>query len=197
MHEMMNFIVNILREVKIPLYLKVRKFLLLGFIALLTYQFVGFFTFVEIEHYFIRKEIKKAIKLSVPENQLIKFHFTAKESQKLNWVKPHEFRLNGRFYDVVHKHKVNGIWYFQCIDDRQETALFEKLDFATADNLVNSSEQHPIHGWVKLMNEPMEPIQAFVFTYHDLNGYYPQVQFPYLNLYLTRVRSIVAPPPEV
>ncbi len=174
-----------------------RKFLLLGFIALLTYQFVGFFTFVEIEHYFISKEIKKAIKLSVPENQLIKFHFTAKESQKLNWVKPHEFRLNGRFYDVVHKHKVNGIWYFQCIDDRQETALFEKLDFATADNLVNSSEQHPIHGWVKLMNEPMEPIQAFVFTYHDLNGYYPQVQFPYLNLYLTRVRSIVAPPPEV
>jgi hypothetical protein len=193
----MNFIVNILRVVKIPLYLKVRKFLLLGFIALLTYQFVGFFTFVEIEHYFIRKEIKKAIKLSVPENQLIKFQFTAKESQKLNWVKPHEFRLNGRFYDVVHKHKVNGIWYFKCIDDRQETALFEKLDFATADNLVNSSGQHPIHGWLKLMNEPMEPIQAFVFSYHDLNGYHPQVQFPYLNLYLTRVGSILAPPPEV
>ena len=70
MHEMMNFIVNILSVVKILLYLKVRKFLLYGFLALLSYQFVGFFTFVELEHYFIRKEIKKAIKLSVPENQL-------------------------------------------------------------------------------------------------------------------------------
>jgi hypothetical protein len=188
---------KILIDVKLRLYLKVRKFILFGFIALLSYQFVGFFTFVELEHYFIRKEIKKAIKLSVPENQLIKFHFTAKESQKLNWVNPHEFRLNGRFYDVVHKQKVKGIWYFQCIDDRQETALFEKLDFATADNLVNSSDQHPVHGWLKLMNEPMEPIQAFVFTHTILNDRNPLVQFPYLNRYLTRDCSIAAPPPEM
>jgi hypothetical protein len=193
----MNFIVNILSVVKILLYLKVRKFLLYGFLALLSYQFVGFFTFVELEHYFIRKEIKKAIKLSVPENQLIKFHFTAKESQKLNWVKPHEFRLNGRFYDVVHKQKVNGIWYFQCIDDRQETALFDKIDFATADNLVNSSDQHPVHGWLKLMNEPMEPIQAFESTFKGFDENNSQVQKLYLNLYLSRAHSVSAPPPEM
>ena len=194
---MMNFIVIIFCVVKIPLYLKVQKFLLYGFLALLSYQFVGFFTFVELEHYFIRKEIKKAIKLSVPENQLLKFHFGAKESQKLHWVKPHEFRLNGRFYDVVHKQKIKGTWYFQCIDDRQETALFEKLDFATADNLVNSSDQHPVHGWLKLMNEPMEPIQTFQYTYKGFDENNSQVQKSYLNLYLTRERSITAPPPKV
>jgi hypothetical protein len=174
----------------------VRKFILLSFVALLTYQFVGFFTFVEIEHFLIRKQIKKAIKLSVPENQLIKFHFTAKESQNLNWVKPHEFRLNGRFYDVLHKQKVKGVWYFQCIDDRQETALFEKLDFATADNLVNSSDQHPVHSWLKLMNEPMEPIQAFQYNYKGFDQNNSQIKKGYLNLYLTRANSIFAPPPE-
>jgi hypothetical protein len=191
------FIVIILSVVKIPLYLKVRKFLLFGFIALLTYQFVGFFSFVEIEHYLIRKDIKKVLKYSVPENQLIKFHFSAKESQKLNWIKPHEFRLNGRFYDVIYKTKIKGVWHFQCIDDIQETTLFQKLDTYTAYNLVSNAPNHPVHGWLKLMNEPMEPIQAFEISFQDLDGKNPQVQFPYLNLYLTRERTILAPPPKV
>ena len=175
--------------------MKVRKFILLSFVALLTYQFVGFFTFVEIEHFLIRKQIKKAIKLSVPENQLIHFHFTSKESQSLQWVKPHEFRLNGRFYDVIHKSKVKGIWYFKCIDDIQETTLFQKLDSYTAFNLVSNAPNHPVHGWLKLMNEPMEPIHAFVFSLSNRDERDPLVQFPYLNRYLTRDNSIAAPPP--
>jgi hypothetical protein len=158
---------------------------------------VGFFTFVELEHYFVRKQIKKAIKLSVPENQLIQFHFTTKESQKLNWVKPHEFRLNGRFYDVVHKHKANGVWYFQCIDDRQETVLFEKLDFATADNLVHSSDQHPVHGWLKLMNEPMEPLPFFELRLVILNLKTAKINNLAVNYYRSRGLALVAPPPEV
>lgn len=177
--------------------MKVRKFILLSFVALLTYQFVGFFTFVEIEHFLIRKQIKKAIKLSVPENQLIHFHFTSKESQSLQWVKPHEFRLNGRFYDVIHKSKVKGIWYFKCIDDIQETTLFQKLDSYTAFNLVSNAPNHPVHGWLKLMNEPMEPIQAFQYNYKGFDQNNAQIKKGYLNLYVTRANSISAPPPEV
>jgi hypothetical protein len=171
--------------------------MLFTFIALLTYQFVGFFTFVEIEHFLIRKQIKKAIKLSVPENQLIDFHFTLKESKKLKWLKPHEFELNGRLYDVVRKTKSRGIWYFHCIDDIQETKLFKKLNTAVAVNLVSSSEQHPVHGWLKLMNEPMEPLQAFQFTFDVFDKNNSQVQKSYLNLYLTRAYSVSTPPPEV
>jgi hypothetical protein len=171
--------------------------MLFTFIALLTYQFVGFFTFVEIEHFLIRKQIKKAIKLSVPENQLIDFHFTLKESKKLKWLKPHEFELNGRLYDVVRKTKSRGIWYFHCIDDIQETKLFKKLNSAVAVNLVSSSEQHPVHGWLKLMNEPMEPLQAFQFTFDVFAKNNSQVQKSYLNLYLTRAYSVSTPPPQV
>jgi hypothetical protein len=171
--------------------------MLFTFIALLTYQFVGFFTFVEIEHFLIRKQIKKAIKLSVPENQLIDFHFTLKESKKLKWLKPHEFELNGRLYDVVRKTKSRGIWYFHCIDDIQETKLFKKLNSAVAVNLVSSSEQHPVHGWLKLMNEPMEPLQAFQFTFDVFDKNNSHVQKSYLNLYLTRAYSVSTPPPQV
>ncbi len=177
--------------------MNVRKFILFGFIAVLSYQFVGFFTFVELEHYFIRKQIKKAIKLSVPENQLIQFHFTSKESHKLHWVKPHEFKLNGRFYDVVHKHKSKGVWFFQCIDDRQETVLFEKLDFATANNLVNSSERHPVHGWLKLMNEPMEPLPFFELSLLHFDLKSQKINDFAVNHYRSKYLALVAPPPEV
>ena len=144
-----------------------RKYFLFAFIALLAYQFVGFFTFIEFEHFIIRKDIKKAIKLVVPDNQLICLHFTLKESKELNWVKPHEFKLKGRFYDVVHKKKVNGVWYYKCIDDKQETVLFEKLAYAIADNLVNAPERHPIHGWLKLIKEPMEPLPTFDYRCNE------------------------------
>jgi hypothetical protein len=140
----------------LSLSLNVRKFLQIGFLVLFTYQLVGFFAFFEIEHYLIRKQIKKAIKHSVPENQLISFHFSEKESRQLKWVKPHEFRLNGRFYDVVHKQKVKGIWHYQCINDIQETKLFERLSTATAVNLTSTPPGHPAHGWIKLFQEPLE-----------------------------------------
>ncbi len=174
-----------------------RKFFLHGCIALLAYQFVGFFSFVEIEHYFIRKEIKKALKLSVPENQLVSLHFTAKESKRLHWVKPHEFRLNGHFYDVIYKTKMKGVWHFKCIDDIQESTLFQKLNSYTAFNLVSSSPNHPVHGWIKLMNDPMEPTPHLHYAYPQLHNRIQKVQFQYINHYLTRDLAILAPPPEV
>jgi len=138
--------------------LRVRKFLQYGFLLMFAYQLVGFFAFFEIEHYFVRKQIKKAIKLSVPENQLIRFHFSEKETTHLHWVKAHEFRLNGRFYDVVHKTKNKGIWYYQCINDIQETKLFERLGSATAQNLSDTPPAHPMKSWLKVLHEPMEEI---------------------------------------
>lgn len=174
-----------------------RKFILFGFIALLSYQFVGFFTFVELEHALIRKQIKKAIKFSVPEEQLISFHFTSKESAQLQWVKPHEFKLRGRYYDVIHKIKTNGIWYFKCIDDQQETALFKKLDFATASNLVNTPDQHPVHGWLKLMNEPMEPISSFEVKLLHFEIKALQLYGSTLDHYLSSFLPLLVPPPEV
>lgn len=172
-----------------------RKFLLFGFLSILFYQLIGFFTFIEIEHYLIRKEIKKAIKASVPENQLISLHFTSKESEKLYWVKPHEFRLNGRFYDVVHKIKRNGIWYYKCIDDIQETVLFEKLTFATAENLVNAPAQHPIHSWLKVFNEPMEPLDIFKYKFICKESTI-ELHFFQDSRFLEPLLGLVAPPPE-
>lgn len=175
-----------------------RKFIQYGFLLLFAYQLVGFFAFFEVEHYHVRKQIKNAIKLSVPENQLIRFHFTEKESAALHWVKAHEFRLNGRFYDVVHKTKSNGIWYYLCINDIQETQLFERLGSATAQNLSDTPPAHPMKYWLKVLNEPMEEISNESFLNissfpshltHELPNYHSS---NYLDPYLAHA----FPPPD-
>jgi len=118
------------------------------------WQIVGFFTYFEWEHYHIRKDIKRALKHSVPENQLKEFDFTNKEIKNLTWIKSHEFKLNGRFYDIIKKTPTKNGFHFKCIDDMQETALFQKLEESTAVNLNNSSSSSPLKHWLKLLKTP-------------------------------------------
>lgn len=173
-----------------------RRFILIGLLGIFLYQLLGFFTFIEVEHYLIRKEIKKAIKHAVPEDQLICFQFTLKQSKELNWIKAHEFKLNGRFYDVVYKKKEKGIWYFKCIDDIQETVLFEKLAYATADNLVNAPDGHPIHGWLKLIKEPMEPLSTYVYNYNRFDQII-KISSPFCIQKISQpYLFVLAPPPK-
>jgi hypothetical protein len=131
------------------------------------WQIVGFFTFFEWEHYHIRKDIKRALKHSVPENQLKEFDFTFKEIKELTWVKPHEFKLNHHFYDVIEKtHTKNG-FHLKCIDDIQETELFQKLEESTAYNISNSSPTSPLKNWIKLLKTPLEIEEFFVLNTYD------------------------------
>ena len=175
-----------------------RKLLQYGFLLLFAYQLVGFFAFFEIEHYLVRKQIKKAIKLSVPENQLIRFHFSEKEVAQLHWVKAHEFRLNGRFYDVVHKSKNKGIWYYQCINDIQETQLFERLGSATAQNLSDTPPAHPMKSWLKVLNEPMEEIsnESFLKMSSLLSRKTEEVPNYLSSNYLDPYLANAFPPPD-
>jgi hypothetical protein len=176
----------------------VRKIIQFGFLLLFTYQLVGFFAFFEMERFFIRTEIKKAIKLSLPENQLIDFHFTEKEFTKLHWFESHEFTFNGRFYDVVRKSKTNGIWHFQCIDDSQESKLFASLSSACSENLTSTPPSHPIKTWLKVLNEPMEEISndsPFKFCALRLNYSVELPKYPFSN-YSDPYLFNLAPPPD-
>jgi hypothetical protein len=107
-----------------------------------------------LEHYYIRKDIKRALKQSVPENQLKNFDFTNKEIKNLTWIKSNEFKLNGKYYDVISKKKTKTGYHFKCIDDHQETELFQKLEESTAVNLNNSSSSSPLKHWLKLLKTP-------------------------------------------
>ena len=111
----------------------------------------------------IKKEVKQAIKHSVPESQLISFHFTYHEANQLTWVKSHEFILNGHYFDVIHKAKNKNGYFFKCISDDQETVLFSQLRSITSFNISHSGENQPVNVWFKFLSEPMELLSMSTF----------------------------------
>ena len=145
-------------------FYNVRRVFSILILMIATWQIVGFFTYFEWEHYHIRKDIKRALKHSVPENQLKEFDFTSKEIKELTWVKPHEFKFNHHFYDIIEKtHTKNG-FHLKCIDDIQETELFQKLEESIAYNISNSSPTSPLKNCIKLLKTPLE-LEEFCVLY--------------------------------
>jgi hypothetical protein len=130
--------------------------LLYGFLGLMCYHLLGFFTYFEWKRYAINKQIKHELKHAVPENQLIQFHFTQHEISQLKWLKSHEFTLNGHYYDVLKKVKTKDGYFFHCISDEQETTLFKQLRSMTSFNISHSGKDQPVHVWFKFLSEPME-----------------------------------------
>ncbi len=127
-----------------------RRFFSFLLMSIFIWQLAGFFVFFELERFHVRKEIKKAIKHSLPEKEFKQFNFSALEFKSLTWINDHEFKMNGRMYDVVKKSKINSGYSVSCIDDIQETVLFAKLDEATVSNLNNQPEKSPLKSCVKV-----------------------------------------------
>ena len=97
-------------------------------LVLMAWQ-LGFLASFEWQRRAVKQEIKMRLKAGVPQNERTPFQITEAQYAALDWVKPQrEFRLNGRFYDVVElKAQTDGTLLLSCIDDRQETELFAQI----------------------------------------------------------------------
>ncbi len=105
---------------------KVSAILLL---LLILYQLVGYYSIHHFQVYRIKKDVKKQIKNSIPQDQLTSISYTLSEIDKINWVeKDKEFIFEGVMYDVVKVKMTDSIITFFCIADFKETELFAKLD---------------------------------------------------------------------
>ena len=176
-----------------------RKILSILVLLIATWQNVGFFTYFEWEQYHIRKDIKRALKHSVPENQLKNCYFTNKEIKNLTWIKSNEFKLNGRYYDVIKRIPTKSGFHFKCIDDFQETALFRKLEESTAVNLNNSSSSSPLKHWLKLLKTPF--VTNFKFVEMPVIESVKELKsaiFQYKEKYsLVHISSVFSPPEQL
>lgn len=153
---------KIILIVNLRLNLDVRKLLLYGFLGLMCYYLLGFFTYFEWKRFGINQEVKHALKQAVPERELTQFHFTLHEIQQLKWVKSHEFVLHGHYYDVVKKTQTKQGFFFQCMSDDQETVLFSQLRSITSFNISHSGENQPVNVWFKFLSEPMEVVHTTI-----------------------------------
>ena len=166
------------------------------FLIVFIWQLVGFFIYFEIERYHVRKDIKRAIKHSLPQNQYKQFNFTNKEFKDLTWINDHEFKMNGRLYDVVKKNKSNVGFSVYCIDDIQETVLFAQLDEATTSNLNNQPEKAPIKSFVKLIKLAyIEPDFRFL-SLQNIEVSERTIQFHYQLLFSEFKKQKLLQPPQ-
>ncbi len=168
------------------------------FLIVFIWQLAGFFIYFELERYHVRKDIKRAIKHSLPQNQYKQFNFTNEEFKDLTWINEHEFKMNGHLYDVVKKNKSNVGFSVYCIDDIQETVLFAQLDEATASNLNNQPEKAPLKSFLKVFKLAfIEPDNRFIgvlnFETTDTDN-----QFFYQSLFSEfKKQKLLQPPQEL
>ena len=144
----------------------------------------------------IQKDVKHAIKHSVPESQLIRFHFTFHEVNQLKWVKSHEFMLNGHYFDVIHKAKNKNGYFFKCISDDQETTLFRQLKSMTSFNMSHSRENQAVNVWFKFLSEPMELLYLSDHDYLDFESRKMANLKSYRESYSSSFIFIETPPPD-
>lgn len=94
----------------------------------LVWQFGQFATF-ELRRQAVQREVKVKLKAGVPMSERVYFTFTADEFTDLHWLKPEkEFTLGEGFFDVIVKRVDEaGRIHLECMNDRQEAALFADL----------------------------------------------------------------------
>ena len=141
-----------------------KRIISFGFLVLMLWQLIGFFTYFEISHFYVKKEIKTALKKSVPENHRKLYYFTASQEKSLHWIKSNEFKLNNRYYDVVERTESNGKVRLSCIDDIQETHLFKQLGVQTASSLSKGSGKIPLNSWFQLLRQPFLIVENLTFS---------------------------------
>ncbi len=106
-----------------------RKALAMILLFCISFQVMGYSMVCYTGIYWQKKEMKKRIKMGLPESELQNFSFSMDDYASLQWIKSDkEFILNGKMYDVVHKKIEGNNILLKCINDAQEEILFAHLD---------------------------------------------------------------------
>ncbi|MFA7274584.1 MAG: hypothetical protein WC044_11995 [Crocinitomicaceae bacterium] len=110
--------------------------LLIGALLILS---VGIFPVFKIKQQAIRKDIKRRIKNSIPDEELHILTFRSPATD-VEWVKEgKEFILGDRMYDVVRAEVKGDSTVFHCINDTEEAVLFAQLDDYVQKELQSNS----------------------------------------------------------
>lgn len=112
------------------------------------YGSMGCFVTFKILQYKIRKEVKRQIKFSIPENQLVNLYIpkSVEFGGDESFVRIHkgEFRYKGQMYDIIRYQDLGDTTLYTCFHDVKESGLFDKLDKMVRENSPNNPLQHSL-----------------------------------------------------
>jgi hypothetical protein len=158
---------------------------------------VGMFPVFKMKQYVIRKEIKRRIKNSIPEEELHVLTFHSPESD-VEWVREgKEFILGDRMYDVVHQEIKGDSTVFHCVNDKEEAILFAHLEDYVQKELQGNSKQSK----KKRTNGKIFRLQLFCDAFIIPFNLYTEADKNVLPAYTFRVKTnfpeISPQPPQV
>jgi hypothetical protein len=98
-------------------------------LSIFVFDLVGYFPLYRLVQNEIRREVKHHLENGIPEEDLVHIAVPVSRTADMDWVrKDKEFRLNGMMYDVVRTETTGDLISYYCLNDKQETRLFEGLD---------------------------------------------------------------------
>jgi len=172
-----------------------KKIAVILLILIVCYNTAGYFIVFKARQLQVKAEIKKMIKSSVPEAQLVVFRYSPATQHEFKWIHSKEFRYKGSMYDVVKKTSVSSTETdLYCIHDVKESGLFRHLD-----NMVKEAMNQGRTG-----SKAIKVLSAFftgLFPPPELkNDFIPEcadIQYTVIpDLYTCSAYSIISPPPR-
>ncbi len=108
---------------------EMQRVLAILLLFLMLFQTAGHLFVFKIQQHQIRREMKQRIKAGVPEAELVLFKFLAGNPDlAVQRVEEHEFRYQGKMYDLVREASHGDTTWYHCISDAKETQLFANLE---------------------------------------------------------------------
>ena len=106
-----------------------KKIITLLLFFLFCFHIIGVYISFQLKEYSIKKEIKRRIKQGVPQEELAIIRYDNSTKNQFDWKDKTEFRYSGTMYDVVRTEIINdSTQIFYCVNDKQETLLFNDLE---------------------------------------------------------------------
>jgi hypothetical protein len=153
-------------------------------------QAAGYIFVFEIQKHEIRREIKQQIKAGVPETELVLLKILeGKPNPAFQRVDEHEFRYDGKMYDIVRQKSHGDTTWYYCLADEKETQLFAHLEeLAKRDMSQNSERQQRIERLLSLF-------ALLFFSHHDEASLADAAEERASSHYYFGLKTWIDPPP--
>ncbi|MER3524872.1 MAG: hypothetical protein C4326_12685 [Ignavibacteria bacterium] len=148
-----------------------KRFVVLIFLFLYLYNFVGYLAVFSVLQYRIKKDVKHRLLSALPLSQLTQLSFSIHERQDrahaMQWIENDEFRYEGKMYDVVRIVADDDSMHIFCVRDDQEEKVLADLDSHVRRNMGASSEQSSLDSFKDVFKESLVP-RALITSMLDI-----------------------------
>lgn len=174
-----------------------KKSLSILFIFIFLYNYCGYYITFIIQQHYAKKEIKRQLVKSIPENELCKIIIPFYSKNKLTWYENNkEFKYEGNMYDIVKQVKTRISTIYYCIQDNKENKLYQKLNQHVLNNLENDINQKEKSQ--KIMKKIFFDYYFIHKTLYSYNKYNINYRYNFNSaMPESDVKDVITPPPEL